>query len=177
MNTTRNNFFVMLGILIALAALYGGGLWYVYKIDAETTALVEKTAAEQKKVSESGTLERLAREVDPHLEQISQYIVPEDSTDFIGMIDELAKSEGVDHEINSLNEMPGDQFNTLVFQVTAEGSWQKTMHFVSMIASLPYKVTVSEVSMTLLGEASTSAAWQAGIQFSALKQKASPSRQ
>lgn len=76
-------------------------------------------------------------------------IVPdEDVVDILALIESLGKEQGVILTTNSLTVAPiNNLFETLVINVSVEGSYQSIIHTLKLLEHLPYQSEVGKVQM------------------------------
>jgi hypothetical protein len=165
-------------------ALIGAVLWYVlFSIIGKNVRAADALQAE---VNDKLTLEDQNKGLQSFLSDNSEAvttlttrIIPTEGTvDFIDSIEALAASVKVGIIVNSVDltksATGGEIFENLTMQVTTEGDWQGVYTFMSMLQSLPYKISITNASLKngifSDGKANKSV-WTGVFTFDVLKRK------
>lgn len=104
-------------------------------------------------IIEEASLKRTIAEIGPDLEKIRSYQVSSDGVvGFIEMIERLGKDSGVGAKIDSVNvvaqtEEASSTDESLMLSLSFSGSWKNCMHFVSLLESLPYDISISRLGL------------------------------
>ncbi len=177
-NLTRNTFLILTIILVVLAGAYTGLYFYIHSMHNKINNINQEIAFQERIQSQEASLKFLAKDIAPNLETLESYVISsEDDIEFIKYLENLGKEEGVNLKIVSATESEENEFKKIVFQVMIEGSWSRTIHFVDLLESIPYKMVVQEVRLEQLDASSDGSAasgsrnWRAAMQFSVVKQK------
>lgn len=177
LSKTKKIFWSSLFLAIFLVALYFGLVLLHQKVSQTEKELSNKLAVAQEIERERFSLDLLLEETEEKRSQLNSYFVSaEDPAQFVSLLESAANDAGVSLEIQSLSISPVSEedaaniLENLDITLTAQGSWNRVVHYTSLIESLPYVVDVDQVRLNY--EATTDqqpAFWRSNIRFSVLK--------
>lgn len=139
-----------LSILAVLATLsVGGGLVYLlFKGTRDRDLLMETVQSKQEaSVKASSLLKTLSMTKDDQVE-LDRYVIGKDGpVSFVEMLEKLALDRGLELDVSALSVVPDPQyryFEKVVLSVETKGSFSKLLSFITLLETLPYKVTMTE---------------------------------
>lgn len=144
LNRTTTLFIFFLILTVFWAVVYS----FVFKEMGKTHQRIASDVAEGERIEgetrRASALKKLVDDIAPQTEKINSYYVSGDGTvSFIEMVESLGKDAGVLATISSVSD--ADQKLHLV--VTYEGSWQNCMHFISLVQTLPYDISINRLGL------------------------------
>jgi Tfp pilus assembly protein PilO len=183
MDTRMKKLCITLAILVLGGLVACGIFWAMIRsnVIAAYTADAEKQEALSHREQELA-LQSLLTDVSSNIQTLSSRVIDSNGTvPFIDMVESLARAAGTNASIDSANIGPaneGDTFETLSLSISAGGNWRQVYTFLSMIESLPYKISFDNAALSVStsvgtsGKATTTAKiWKASMNISVLKRK------
>ncbi len=179
-------------MLLIMTLLVAGALAvYVFLFHAmqksheRIAAYTEDVKIAEDAVLHEVALKRTVAEIGPDLEKVRAYqISPDGVVDFIEMIEALGKESGVVATIGSVNVLPSavaasSTVESLNLSVKFVGSWKNGMHFLTLLESLPYDLSIEGLSLSSSFDPAESEAvktprvlqWDGKATFTVVKQK------
>lgn len=158
---------ILLGALIAL-----GVLWYLISVSKEAFAVQQKEIAKAHvHERELASLARLVEESEEERTLLASYMLKEeDVIDFLSLLENMAKEQGVVIEIRSLNVGEiDDSFEELQVNLTAEGSYEAVHHTLRLLETLAYQSYVGSASISRKGN--SNAMWLGTFTLHVVKYK------
>lgn len=146
----------------------------------ETALLREELNLEVLKEDRLKSTKGLALETESQRESLDRYLIGKDSiVDFIKEVEGLGALSGVDLEVNSVGVegfeiVDGTENKTielLNLDLSTEGSWRETFYLVSLLESLPYKVSFNRLFLNKDSGFEGGSLWNGTIGLSVLKIK------
>lgn len=102
---------------------------------------------------ENKALKDLLDQIGPDIDSLqSRIVAANDTVPFIDSIETLAKQSGAAVSIDSVGQEPaieGKDYEYIVMTLSTNGSWDQVHTFISMVESLPYKVTLQSLNLSL----------------------------
>jgi len=145
---------IILCDIVALVSYYF--LFQHIEVQTKTaSSLINTIDLGTQKNSQLSSLRTIVRETEGKRQQLVTFLLPNDSEiSFIGQIESLAKSSGLDVKTNSVSSLAGDTSATKTFemQVGTTGNWSNTMYFLDQIENLPYNILISNFSVSEQGK-------------------------
>jgi Tfp pilus assembly protein PilO len=161
-------------IILAIAA--GGYLFLFINIknsNEKSSQLLVETQTESIREAKLKALKRSVSQTSGTREKLEQYILSEDdSVVLIERIEELGSGVNSQVSIQSVRLEPyqDEAFEWVVFSLSAYGSWDSVMRFVSLLENLPYRTEMSELLIER-GDGEGVSNWQAKTILRVLKRK------
>jgi len=98
------------------------------------------------------SIQTLIKDIKLDMVQLDTYFVRQDAVDFIETIEELAAFSGTELEITSVSiddikDTESTVGELLRLNLEAAGVWQDIFHLLTLIESLPFKVTVTQANL------------------------------
>jgi Tfp pilus assembly protein PilO len=163
-------------ILIACAVLYA--TYYLIEKTSQKVVAFETQAEEQRqKIEADESLKDFIKDTGDEIETLTKRIVASEGTvEFIETVESLAVGQGLSITFDTVKEddppINKEQFKILKLSFATVGSWKSTYHFIELIESLPYKVSIQNVGITKVeGMASSTSQWNGAFTIGVLKYK------
>ncbi|MBU6431563.1 MAG: hypothetical protein KGJ58_04290 [Patescibacteria group bacterium] len=179
-------------VLIALNLAVFGACFYLFanikKIDKAVSERLIQIESESKKDKSLRSIKNLMNNTKKEREQIvGLFVQPNGTVDFIEAVESLGKiadvklateSVGVD----ALNGKATSSAELFRLSVKTEGTWSGTIHLLSLLENMPYKVSFEKASLDKVSDESSFAKdkrqvfpyWNGDFTFNALKIKNPP---
>lgn len=125
---------------------------FFYVVEKEKVAYELQTLEQAKREAYYKTLETLTRtleETENERTSLSSRVLKEENVvEFLALIESIGREQGVVLSTDSLVVEPVDEiFESLVVQVSVEGSYDAVMHVLTIFEHLPYKSSIHGVSL------------------------------
>ncbi len=165
----------MLGLIIVVAiAAYGFSIKLIRDKVIEVSKYQIKADEKTTLDTNNRSLEDLIKNNKVEIDQLQSRIVKKDGTvSFIDTVESYAKSSGISVLVENVEERKLtpeiEGYQALHLNVKTQGSWEGTYRFLSLLESLPYKLTIE--SAEIKNEMRETAAWNSLISVSVLQQK------
>jgi len=175
---TRSTLVTISIITVAVTGVYVALFLYIKHMQTQTAVLDEKVAFEERRGSQETALKLLAKDIKPDLDTLSGFIVSNENEGdiaFIKNLEQLGAAQSVSLKIISAAEVAQDAFKIVTFQIAIQGGWSHVLHVVGLIESLPYKISVKEVTMSHVDTGSVAGKkdgrheWRAALMFTVIK--------
>lgn len=145
-------------IALIIAVLVACGLWYglfiVIKNSVTDISIFEAKADEASQYQDRNrALHILLKDIQPDLDKLSSRLVAsEGAVPFIDTIETLARETGLAITTQSISQAQApegaDTFERLQLVLSTDGSWSSTYKFLTLLETLPYKITLKSTSFT-----------------------------
>lgn len=161
MKGTRN---ILIGTGIVALIIWGVFTFLLWSINGLNNKIIDLTIqdnhATQKQASAQDVQSTL-KKIQPDVDKLDTYLVTNSTiVSFIQTVESIAKTAGISLGINSvslqgdaaLSKSAAQKNNTsqqLVIQFVSEGSWMDTYYFVSLLENLPFKISITQMSVSL----------------------------
>ncbi|MBA3550846.1 hypothetical protein H0W32_01395 [Patescibacteria group bacterium] len=181
-STKKILIFLAVFITIACSGIYG--MYYIISKAGHKVAGYE--LQQQKLISEleaDRSLKQFLATSGPDIEKLSSRIVSRDGTvAFLEMIEKIARDTGLIIDTESVNVAASpiniEEFETLNLVLSTRGTWSNTYRFLSILETLPYKVTITGAEINQLEEGVLSEGisvsttpWSGSFTFNVIKYK------
>ncbi len=180
--TKKTSVILSVLVLVACAGIYG--MYFMISKAGHKVAAYE--LQQQKLISElevDRSLKLFLSTSGSDIDKLSSRIIPREGTvSFLEMIEKNARDIGLVASVESVNvgeapTLPAD-FEILKLKISTEGSWGDTYRFLSLLETLPYKITINTVEVRQRGEggpsetsSNNSALWIGEFSFNVIKYK------
>lgn len=142
-------------VLLILVLAGFGGLYVFWSLIRQGITKIHTVniAVEEQALhhDENESLKALLADVGPDIESLKTRIIGSDDTvSFIDNIETMARQTGATITVDAVSEKPaveGKDYEYISLTMSTEGSWNHVHTFVSMIESLPYKVTINSLTL------------------------------
>lgn len=157
-----------LGVIAAFGAVV-----FVYVSIKRTDAFVVATEETiRSRIERENVLRGLARLADetasPRGELLTRVVSADDVASFIEEVERLGRQAGVSVEIGSVDiadSATADSLQVMSLSARAEGSWDRAVRFVRAIETLPFGVSITDLSLDGLEAEGT---WTASVSLEVL---------
>lgn len=179
--------------IIAIAATLNlivfGACFYLFRniknVDKVVSEQLAQIESEVKKDESLRSIKNLMNDTKKEREQVAEFFVqPNGTVDFIETLESLGRIAGVKLEIESvgvgaLKGKTGSSTESFRLSFKTEGSWVGTMHILSLLENMPYKISFESVRFGKVSGGSSSedgkgvnpSYWSGNFSFSVLKIK------
>lgn len=151
-------------IFLGSAIVFGGLLYAVSVRQMSLQELAREQSVAEAKRNQLTALADLVENTKEDRETLTSYVVAENSViDFLSLIEETARGQGLAIETQSLNVRPLNEdeiFELLTLTARVEGPLDGVLQMGALFESLPYQVTVSSVTFENVGRNNTGTAWK-----------------
>jgi Tfp pilus assembly protein PilO len=176
--TRTKKIVVILSIGIIVACVIVIGLYFMIQRTSQKLSKLETDIQNKNaQIKADESLRDLVEESGDDIDTLMKRIIPSNGTvNFIEIIESFARNNGITVAIDTVKEIElnplSETYESLELIFSTEGSWRSTHHFIELIESLPYKVTINQLGITGTGEsASSSARWSGAYNIEVLKYK------
>jgi hypothetical protein len=142
---------IILGGLVLVACLALYGLYTLIRLNIEKTVAFDNQYAERVAAEEEARALRASVEkIGPEMQRLNTRIVQRiEVVEFIEMIEKRARELGLGIEVESAqeNKHESDQYQYLRLTLRTQGSWKETYLFLSLLESLPYKISLNNIGL------------------------------
>ncbi len=156
------------------------GLFYMVKHKIDEARVIEKQISEEKSYEDRNrSLRQLLADIQGDMTRLESRrpAAADGAVAFLETIESLGRASGAKVEVASVvdgtyKENP-DAYKTLNLAVSAAGSWDNIYYFLNLLENEPYKMTISNMSVSneLPGGATSSALWKASLSLIVLQKK------
>lgn len=179
----------IIAIATTLNLIVFGACFYLFmnikKIDKVVSEQLTQIESEVKKDESLRSIKNLMNDTKEEREQIAGlFVQPNGTVDFIEEVESLGRVAGVKLEVESvgigaLKDKTGSSTESFRLFFKTEGSWGGTMHLLSLLENMPYKISFENVrlgkvsggSSSESGKGITPSYWSGNFSFSVLKIK------
>ncbi len=183
----RKNIAILIILNLAIFGLYYYLLVDIRRSNIDTSSKLAQINLETMKKEQLQSVKILMDETKIQRDKVANLFVQQDgSVGFIEMVESLGGTTGVKLNIESVGigvskAKIGSSTESIQLVVKTEGAWADVMHLLSMLESLPFKVSFDSVVLNKLSEASSPTPsmtakkslsyWNGSFGFSVLKIK------
>lgn len=166
--------------IIGAIALLGGiavfvGLLYVVSVRQESLQkLVQEQSVAEAKQTQLTALADLVIDTKEDREMLASHVVTENSViDFLSLIEETARGQGLEIKTKSLNVRPlsgNEIFELLTLTTEIQGTLDGVLVMIALFESLPFQITILNVSLDNVAGDNVGTEWRGTFNIEVTKQ-------
>jgi len=141
-------------VFVGVATLLGGLVYFISNAKEDFSAKQVEVAKARMHEEELAAFTRLVEESEEERDKLSSYVLYEENIiDFLALLEALAEEQGVAIDIKSLNEAGlNESFEELQASVSVGGSYEATLHLLTLLETLPYQSYVENATVSKVSE-------------------------
>lgn len=182
--------------LSILNSIVFGSCFYLFmninNVDKEVSLRLNQIESEVKKDESLRSIKNLMNDTKEDRGQIERlFVQPNGTVDFIETVELLGRTADVKIEVESVgvsafkNKTASSTTELFNLSFKTEGSWQNTMHLLSLLDNMPYKISFENVNLSKISGSSGSdknkeenpSYWNGSFNFTVLKIKNSKEKE
>ncbi len=176
-SNTKTKLIIACVVAGLMALLYFGVYWgHQYAQNAVDQSEREAQEAQAEQLSASEIKALLADTKSEQLTIGTFFLTSDRVVDFLEELEHLATSTNLESQTNSVTDaswegLESSKWEALSVSLSTKGSWQNSYRFLGLLERLPYRSSITRVTLQKIEEEKGSASWQADISLLVLKQK------
>jgi len=154
--------------LVALAVFLG---FYIQKISTTIASTQSRSEETTEMLRLMDAIKTVVKDTLPDVSQLSNYFVRKDGVvDLIERVESLGKGGGLEIVTKSVGIETKEEGGTEVvkLRLLTDGSWEQTLHFLTLLEELPVRKDIEMVTMTRASDMATPAQKKANLTWNGI---------
>lgn len=165
-------------ICIIIWCAAGLFFWFIYKQKNSADDLAKETTSLSSQKEEIKAMARDIEQVKPVASDLDVFVVSgtqEGIVSFIEIVESLGASSNVVLKVSSVDVFEledrnlAEDYETLSLGLEATGGWQNIFHFLNLLETLPYKLTIKQANLSTVGILEDIQQWRGNFILNVIK--------